>query len=49
MVAEGVGGGWRLACLVKVYLDGGGKYARFLKFKSPVFIGVLVVFGVAGA
>ena len=38
------GGGWRLACLVKVYLVGGGNYARFLKFRSPVLIGVLEVF-----
>lgn len=34
----------RLACLVKVYLVGGGNYARFLKFRSPVLIGVLEVF-----
>ena len=27
---------------------GGGNYARFWKYKSPVFIGGLVVFGVLG-
>ena len=38
-----------MACLVKVYLVGGGNYARFWKFKSPVFIGVLVILtGVRG-
>jgi hypothetical protein len=34
--------------LVQLYVVGWGKYARFWKYISPVFIGVLVVFGGLG-
>jgi hypothetical protein len=34
--------------LVKLYVVGGGNYARFWKYISPVFMGGLVIFGVGG-
>jgi hypothetical protein len=34
------------AGLVKLYVAGGGNYARFWKYISPVFIGGLVIFWV---
>jgi hypothetical protein len=38
----------RLLGLVKLYVVGGGNYARFWKYISLVFIGGLVIFGAEG-